>query len=97
MRRLGPAHQPALTEHDVEVVDVREPGAGGPEHEVGVAARADEREGAQEAVGGEVLAGGRELVLVRLPLRGGQAPPGRVDLQERELDEVAVVMARPQI
>ena len=49
----------------MELVDVGQPGAGGPEHQVGVAARADQREGAQEAIRGEVLAGGRELALVR--------------------------------
>ena len=66
------------------------PGRGCPQHQVRVAAGADQRVCAQETVGGEVLAGGLELALVRLPLGGGQAPPGRVDLQERELDDIAV-------
>ena len=34
------------------------------EHQVGVAADADEREGLQQVIGGEVLAGGEELALV---------------------------------
>ena len=34
------------------------------QHQVGVAARADEREGLQQVVGREVLAGGEELALV---------------------------------
>ena len=61
-----------------------------PEHQVGVAARADQRVGAQEAVGAEVFAGGGELVLVARPLGGGQSAPGRIDLEERVLDEVAM-------
>ena len=61
-----------------------------PQHQVGVTAGADQRVCAQETVGGEVLAGGLELALVGLPLCRGQAPPGRVDLQERELDDIAV-------
>ena len=37
------------------------------QQQVGVAARADEREGLQQVVGGEVLAGGEELALVGRP------------------------------
>ena len=60
------------------------------QHQIRVAARADERKGAEEAVGREVVAGRHELALVPRALVCGQAPPGRVDLQERELDEVSV-------
>ena len=87
---LGPSHQPALPQHDVELVDVGKPRRGGPQHEVGVTARADQRVCAQETVRGEVVAGGLELALVRLALGGRQAPPGRVHLQKRELDDIAV-------
>ena len=66
------------------------PGAERPQHQVRVSARADQRVRAQEAVGGEVVAGCRELLFVPLALAGGQPPPGRIDLQERELDEIAV-------
>ena len=60
------------------------------QHQVGVAARADGRERAQQALGGEVLAGGEELALVGAALVVREPPPGRVDLQERVLDEVAL-------
>ena len=88
--RVGPSHQAALAQHDVELVDVGEARGGGPQHQVGVAARADQRVCAQEAVRGEVVAGRLELALVRLPLGERQAPPGRVHLQKRELDDIAV-------
>ena len=47
----------------------------------------------QQVPVGEVLAGGQELALVLLARSAVQAPPGRVDLQERVLDEVAAAHA----
>ena len=84
-----PLHQPALGEHDVELVDAIEVLGLGEQHQLGVAARADQREALQQVAVGEVLAGGDELALVLLALLGVQAAPGRVELEERVLDEVA--------
>ena len=56
VRLRAPLHEPALAEHDVELVDAVEVLGLGDEHEVGVAAGADEREALQEMVGAEVLA-----------------------------------------
>jgi hypothetical protein len=72
----------------VELVDRLESRRRDAHHQVGVAARAHERVGAQEVVVGEVVAGGRELALVAGPLAGLQAAPGGVQLEERELDEM---------
>ena len=60
------------------------------QHQVGVAARADGRERAQQALGGEVLAGGQELALVLGALLVGQPAPGRIHLQEGVFDEMAL-------
>ena len=49
----------------------------------------DERERAQEVPVGEVLAGRDELALVGCTALVVEPPPGRIDLQERVLDEVA--------
>ena len=62
----------------------------GEQHQVGVAAGADGRERPQQALGGEVLAGGEELALVGGALVVGEPAPGRIDLEERVLDEVAL-------
>ena len=72
----------------MELVDALEVLGLGEDHHVRVAARADQREGAQQMVLAEVLAGGDELALVLVALLVGQAPPGGIDLQERVLDEV---------
>ena len=74
----------------MELVDALEVRRLGEQHQVGVAARADGRERPQQALGGEVLAGGEELALVGAALLVGQPPPGRIDLQEGVLDEVAL-------
>ena len=89
VRDLRPLHQAALREHDVELVDAVEVLGLGEQHQLGVAARADEREALQHVPVGEVLAGGHQLALVLCALLGVQPPPGWVDLQERVLDEVA--------
>ena len=73
----------------MELVDALEVLGLGDQQQLGVAARADEREGLQQVAVGEVLAGRHELALVALALLGGQPPPRRIDLQERVLDEVA--------
>ena len=88
MRDLRPLHQPALRQHDVELVDAVEVLGLGEQHQLGVAARADERERLQQVPVGEVLARGHQLALVLRAALGVQPPPGRVDLQERVLDEV---------
>ena len=59
------------------------------QHQVRVAAGADEREGAQQVAVGEVLAGGDELTLVLRTALGVEPAPRRVDLQEGVLDEMA--------
>ncbi len=83
------AHQAALVQDDVKLVDRVEARGDRADHQVRVAARADERVGAQEVVLGEVVAGRGELELVAGAL--GQLPPapGRIDAQERELDVMA--------
>ncbi len=83
-----PLHQPALRQHDVELVDAVEVLGLGEQHQLGVAARADERERLQQVPVGEVLAGGHQLALVLRATLGVQPPPRRVDLEERVLDEV---------
>jgi hypothetical protein len=89
VRDLSPLHQPALREHDVELVDPVEVLRLGEQHQLGVAARADEREALQQVAVREILASRHELALVLLALLGPQATPGRVELEERVLDEVA--------
>ena len=86
----APLHQAALGQHDVELVDAVEVLGLGEQHQVGVAAGADERERCSRWSVGEVLAGGEELALVGRPPVGVQPPPGRIDLQEGVLDEVAL-------
>ena len=98
VRRLAPLHQAALREHDVELVDALEVRRLGEQHQVGVPARADERERAQQALGREVLAGGEELALVGARARSSSQPaPGRIDLQERVLDEVTLGHCRSTV
>ena len=72
-------HQPALEQHDVELVDAVEVLGLGDEQQLGVAARADERERLQQVAVREVLAGGEELALVlgAHVRRPGAATPGR--------------------
>ena len=83
-----PLHEPALTQHDVELVDALEVLRLREQHEVRVAARADRREGAQQVPVREVRARGRELALVGEALGPVQAPPGGVELQEGVLHEM---------
>ena len=71
-------------------MDRVEAGRDGAHHQVGVAARADQRVGAEVVVAAEVLQRGRELALVLSALIGAPAPPLGPDLEERELDEVAL-------
>ena len=86
----APLHQATLREHHVELVDSLQVRRLRQQHQVAVPARADGAEGAQQALGGEVLAGGDELALVGRALLGIEAAPGRIDLQERVLDEMAL-------
>ena len=74
----------------MELVDAVEVLGLGDEHEVGVAAGADEREALEQMVGAEVLAGGEELALVLRAPGAVLAAPGGVDLQERVLHEMTV-------
>ena len=90
VRRLAPVHEAALGEHHVQLVDAVEVRGLGEQHQVRVAAGADQREGPQEALGAEVLAGRDELALVPRALLSVQPPPRRIDLQERVFDELAV-------
>jgi hypothetical protein len=73
----------------VELVDALEVRGLRQQHQVGVAARADQRERPQQALAREVFAGGQELALVARALGVVEPPPGGVDLQEGVLDEVA--------
>ena len=57
------------------------------EQQVGVAAGADRRVGAERPIDRVVLAGGEELAFILRPLLAVAPLPGRVDLEERELDE----------
>ena len=77
----------------MEGVDVLEHRALGEQHQVGVAARADGRVGAQAAVGGEVLAGGEELPFILRPRLGVATLPGGVELEEGELGKGAIAIA----
>ena len=91
VRLRAPLHQPALGEHDVELVDAVEVLGLGDEHQVGVAAGADEREA--PAAGGRRRSPRRRRGTRACRSRAlgrVQAPPGGVDLQERVLDEVTV-------
>jgi hypothetical protein len=68
----------------IEVLRLRE------HHEVGVAARADRREGPQQVPIGEVRAGRGELPLAGFAHAGVQAAPSGIDLQEGVLDEMTL-------
>ena len=81
---------PLCAEDDVKGVDVLEDRALGEDQQVGVAAGADRRVGAQRAVLGVVLAGGEELAFILRPLLAAAALPGWVELEERELRERAI-------
>ncbi len=74
----------------MEGVDVLEGRALGEQQQVGVAAGADGRVGAQRALEREVLAGGEELPFILRALLGVPALPRGVDLEEGELGERAV-------
>jgi hypothetical protein len=80
VRDRAPLHQPALREHDVELVDALEVRRLRQQHQVAVPARADGRERPQQPLGGEVLAGGDELALVGRARLGVEPAPGRIDL-----------------
>ena len=73
----------------MELVDAVEVLGLGDQQQLGVAARPDEREGLQEMAVGEVVARRHELELVLRARLVIAAPPRRVELQERVLDEVA--------
>ncbi len=60
----------------------------GDQQQLGVAARAHQRERLQQVPVGEVLARRQQLALVLLALLWLQAPPRRIQLQKRVLDEV---------
>ena len=68
-------------------VNVLEGGALGEQQQVGVAAGADGRVGAQRPILGEVLAGGEELPFILRARLGIPALPGGVELEEGELGE----------
>ena len=88
------AHQPALTEHDVELVDVGKPGA-----------RSTASGRCRRACRPASMRGGtgprrscrrpRRTRACAPPALRRQAPPGRVHLQERELDDIAVHARTP--
>ena len=59
------------------------------QHQVGVAAGADQREGPQQMAVGEIGARGHELPLVGGALLVLETPPGRVNLQKGVFDEMA--------
>ena len=86
---MHPLHQPALRQHHVKLVDALQVLRLGHQQQLGVAARAHQREGLQQMPVCEVLARGQELALVLLAGRIVAPPPRRVELQERVLDEVA--------
>ena len=67
------------------------------QHQVGIAARAHQREGPQQVTVGEILAGCGEFPLVGGAAIVVQPAPGRVHLQERVLDEVPDGHARAMI
>ena len=90
MRDLRVAHEAALVEQHVQVVDRLEAARDRPDQEVAVAARAHQRVGAEEVVLAEVAAGGHELALVRGALGGGAAAPGRIHLHGGVLHVVAL-------
>ncbi len=73
----------------MELVDAVEVLRLGDQQQLGVAARAHQREALQQVPVGEVLARGRELALVLRAALAVQAPPRGVELQERVLDEAA--------
>ena len=60
------------------------------EHEVGVAARADQREGLQQVVGAKSSQAARNSRLSCARRSASQPAPRRIDLQEGVLDEVAL-------
>ena len=74
----------------MELVDALEVRGLTEQQQVGVTSRTHQRESAQQALGGEVLAGGDDLALVGRSLLGIQAPPGGIDLQKRVFDELAL-------
>src|ERR1039458_1844540 len=99
VRDLRPLHQPALSQHNVQLVDAIEVLRLGDQQQLRVAARTYQREGLQQMAVGEVLAGGVELALVLRALLVIEPAPGGVELQERVLDEVprahSLIIASP--
>ena len=87
---LAPAHQPALIEDDVQLVDRVEVWRGGAHQQVAVAAQADQAVRAQVVVLREVVARGGELALVLRALERVAPAPRGIDLDERVLDERAL-------
>ena len=59
------------------------------DHQVAVAADADERKGLKQVIGAEVLAGSKKLFLVGEPLHGIEPLPSRIDAEKCVFDEVA--------
>jgi hypothetical protein len=92
-----PLHQPALRQHDVELVDAVEVLGLHDQHQVGVTTRTDERERLQQVIGAEVLAGGGELALVPGALGLRKPAPRGIQLEERVLDEVPIGHGRCEV
>jgi hypothetical protein len=88
VRRRAPGHQPALGQDDVELVDPLQVRRLREEQQVGVPARADQGECAQQTLRREVLARRHHLALVPRPLIGIEAPPGGIDLEKRVFHEL---------
>ena len=82
MGNRRPPRETALGEHDVECVDLVQRRRLREQQQVDVAAGADGRVGAQQALQGEVVTGGSELALVLGALIGIPALPRRIDLEE---------------
>ena len=80
---------PLCGEHDVKLVDPLEVLRLAEQHQVGVPAGSDKREGPQQVAVGEVFTGCDELPLVRRAAVVLEPAPSRIDLQKRVLDEMA--------
>ena len=91
MRDLGVAHQAALVQQHVQLVDRLERARDRTDHEVGVAARAHQRVGAQVVLLAERAASGRKLALVGRPLLARAPAPGRIHLEKGVFHVVALL------